>query len=155
MKSLRAMSEVELLQTHSAVIAELLRRGVVTTRNNPVGDYTEWLVCSRLGLERRGNSTAAFDAIDPQCVRYQIKGRRSSDNSVQFSAIRDLKQQGFDFVIAVVFNEDYSVRFAVKIEYKAVGKFARYQEHTNSHKLILTPKTVGRAGVEDISHRLR
>ena len=148
------MSEVELLQTHSAVIAELRHRGVVKTKNNPVGDYTEWLVGRRLGLEGRGNSTAALDALDPQGVRYQIKGRRSNDDSVQFSAIRNLDQHGFDFVVAVAFDEDYSVRFAVKIAYEAVQKFARYQKHTNSHILILTPKAVEKDGVEDISHRL-
>jgi len=38
------MSEIELLQTHAAVIDELLRRKVVRTRNNPIGDYTEWLL---------------------------------------------------------------------------------------------------------------
>ena len=41
-KELRAKSEVELLQAHSAVIDELRRRKVVKTENNPLGDYTEW-----------------------------------------------------------------------------------------------------------------
>ena len=103
MKDLRAMSELELLQTRGAVIAELRRRGVVRTANNPIGDYTEWLVCNRLGLEIQGNNQAAFDAVDPQSGdRYQIKGRRSSGNTVQFSSIRNLETHGFDFVVAVV-----------------------------------------------------
>ena len=77
MKDLADMSKVELLQTHEAVIDEVRRRGVVKSRNNPVGDYPEWLVCNRIGLEVQGNSQAAFDAIDTQELRYQIKGRRS------------------------------------------------------------------------------
>ena len=121
------MSEVELLQTHSAVIAELRRRGVVKTKNNPIGDYTEWLVCNRLGLETQDNSKASFDAIDLQGVRYQVKGRCSNANAVQFSAIRNLEQHGFDFVIAVIFDETYFVRQAVKIPYEAIPKLARYQ----------------------------
>jgi hypothetical protein len=154
MKELRTMSEVGLLQTHSTVIAELRRRGVVRTENNPIGDYTEWLVCNRLGLQVQGNSQAAFDAIDLQGIRYQIKGRRSIANSVQFSSIRKLEQHGFDFVIAVMFNEDYSVRLAIKIAHDAVPMLARYQDHTNGYNLILTNKVVEEDGVEDISHLL-
>ena len=154
MKELRTMSEVELLQIHSAVIAELRRRGVVKTQNNPIGDYTEWLVCNRLGLEVQGNSRAALDAIDRQGIRYQIKGRCSGANSVQFSSIRKLEQCGFDFVIAVIFNEDYSVRLGVKVSHDAVPTMARYQAHTNGYNLILTRKAVEYDGVEDISHLL-
>ena len=88
MKAFRTMTEVELLQTHSKIIAGLRRREVVKTKNNPVGDYTEWLVCNRLSLQMQRNSRAAFDATDPRGIRYQIKGRGSGDKSVQFSSIR-------------------------------------------------------------------
>jgi hypothetical protein len=148
------MSEVELLQAPSAVIAELRRRGVVKTNNPPIGDYTVWLVCNRLGLQDQGNSQKAFDAIDRQGIRYQIKGRRSNDNSVQFSPIRDLEQHGFDFVIPVIFNEDYSVRLAAKVSHEAVPTLARYQARTNGHYLILTKTSVEKDGVEDISRLL-
>ena len=154
MNDLHAMSEVELLQTHGAVIAELRRRGVVKTNNNPIGDYTEWLVCHRLGLKVQGNSQSAFDAVDHQDVRYQIKGRCSDDNSVQFSPIRNLDQHGFDYLIAVLFGGDYSVRLAVKVSYEAVHKLARYQAHINGYSPILTRRVVEQDGVEDITHML-
>ena len=154
MKELREMTEVELLRTHGAVVAELRSRKVVRTNNHPVGDYAEWLVCNRLGLHAQGNSQSAFDAEDDKGTRYQIKGRVSDGNSVQFSAIRNLDQQGFDFVIAVIFSEDYSVRLALRIPYDVVPKLARYQAHTNSHRLILTSRSVEQEGVEDISYLL-
>ena len=150
-RGLQGMSEVELLGTHKAVIDELLRRDVVKTRNNPIGDYTEWLVCRRLGLANEGNSRAAFDATDTQGVRYQIKGRHSNANSVQFSPVRNLEQHGFDYVVAVVFHEDYSVRQAVKIPHRVFPTLARYQRHINGYSLVWTPKTVEQAGVENIS----
>ena len=80
MEDFEQMSEIELLQTHGLVIGELLRRGVVKTRNNPIGDYTEWLVCGRLGLEMQANSKASFDAVDAAGIRYQIKadGRKGA-----------------------------------------------------------------------------
>ena len=154
MKELQAMSEVELLQTHSAVITELFRRKVIKTRNPPIGDYTEWLVCSRLGLQDQRNSQAAYDATDNQGIKFQIKGRRSTANSVQFGAIRNLEQHGFDYVIAVIFDNNYAVRLAVKISYDAVRTLARFQAHTNSHILRLTNKVVEQQGVEDIGRRL-
>ena len=154
MKDLIEMSEVELLQTHAAVIDELRDRGVVKTRNNPIGDYTEWLVCNRLELEGQTNSNASFDAIGADQIRYQIKGRRDEATSVQFSAIRNLDQHGFDFVIAVVFNSDYSVRLAVVIPHDMVPEFARYQQHTNAHNLILTESVLHHDGVLDIRRLL-
>ena len=155
MKDLSEMSELELLQTRGAVIDELRRRGVVRTANNPIGDYTEWLVCNRLGLEIQGNNQAAFDAADPQSGdRYQIKGRRASGNTVQFSSIRNLENHGFDFVVAVVFAEDYSIRFAFRIAYAAIPNLARYQAHTNAHIPRLTERAVEQDGVEDITQLL-
>ena len=159
MKDLEAMSNLELLQTHGAVIAELHNRKVVRTKNNPIGDYTEWLVCGRLGLRIQGNSQAGFDAVDPQDKsRYQIKGRQSSDARVQFGTIRNLESHGFDFVVAVVFHEDYSIRLAVKIPYKILRTAAgphvvvHYQEHVKGHNLTLTERAAELDGVEDITH---
>ena len=54
----------------------------------------------------------------------------------------------------MIFNEDYSVRLAVKVSYDAVPTLARYQDHVNGHILILTNKVVEQDGVVDISHLL-
>ena len=155
MKDLKQMSEIELLQTHAAVIDELKDRRVAKTRNNPIGDYTEWLVCRRMGLEMQANSKKSYDAVDANKTRYQIKGRKDNRTHVQFSSIRNLDdEQGFDFVIAVVFNDDYSIRIAVKIPHRIVRELAKRQAHTNSHILILTDKAVEHPGVTDIRQHL-
>ena len=75
---LNSMSELDLLQAHSAVITELICRKVVKTRNNPIGDYTEWLVRRKLNLEEQPNNPKSFDARDRNGTRYQIKGRTLS-----------------------------------------------------------------------------
>lgn len=148
---LEQMTNVELLQAHGAVIDELIRRDIVRTRNNPIGDYTEWLVCVQRGLDPQNNSTAAFDAVNKtDGQRYQIKGRQSDAHRVQFSAIRNLDQHGFDFVIAIVFNKDYSIRFAAKLTHAAVQKLSRHQRHVNTHILMLSESCFEIDGVEDI-----
>jgi hypothetical protein len=44
-------SEVkELLQFQGKITNELIERGVVRTQNNPLGDYTEWLVAKAFNL---------------------------------------------------------------------------------------------------------
>ena len=150
MIDLKQMTEIELLRTHAAIVDELIRRKVVKTRNNPIGDYTEWLVSTRMGLKLEPNSRASFDAKGATGTRYQIKGRRDSGTHIQFSSIRNLDEQGFDFVVAVVFNDDYSIRLALKIPHRIVPEFAKYQAHTNAYNLILTDRTAEHPGITDI-----
>lgn len=153
---LTTLSESALLQLHANVIEELHSRGVVRTGNNPIGDYTEWLVCDRLGLLLQPNSRASYDGIDSNACRYQIKGRRSklSSGNVQLSVIRNLDHAGFDYLIAVVFNSDYTIRFAAKIPHAIVSEIATYRKHVNGHVPIIREDILERLGVEDITHIL-
>nr|VFK21824.1 MAG: hypothetical protein BECKLPF1236B_GA0070989_12775 [Candidatus Kentron sp. LPFa] len=76
-ENLSVMSEARLLRLHASIINELKARGVVRTRNNPIGDYyTEWLVAEALDLELTDNCAAGYDATNSNGKRYQIKGRR-------------------------------------------------------------------------------
>ena len=102
----------------------------------------------------QANSQASFDAADAAGVRYQIKGRRSDDRRVPFSAIRNLDQRGFEFVIAVVFDRDYSIRFAFKLTHAAVMELSTYRKHVNAHILILAEDSIDCDGVENVSGEL-
>jgi hypothetical protein len=154
MTDLCQKSPTQLLQLHAQVIEELQARDIVRTQNNPVGDYTEWLVCKCLNLQMESNSKAGFDAVDATGKRYQIKGRRESGRSVQFSVIRNLHDDPFDFVVAIAFNSDYSIRFAVRLTHESVGRLATFRQHVNGHILNLTDSHVGTDGVEDIKETL-
>ena len=144
----------KLIQTHGNVIEELVGLGVVKTRNNPIGDYTEWLVRRRMGLKEAPSNQKGFDAIDDTENRYQIKGRRDERTSVQFSPVRDLEKRHFDFLIAVAFKNNYSIRFAVMIPHGMMEKFAKYRRYVNGHLLILKDDDAKLPGVTDILHRL-
>ena len=144
----------KLLQTHGDVIEKLVNLCVVKTRNNPIGDYTEWLVRRRMGLKEAPSNQKGFDAVDDNGNRYQIKGRREEGTSVQFSPIRaTLNSCHFDFLIAVAFNNDYSknLRFAVKIPHGIVEKFNKASaRHVNGHLPILRDEHAKQPGVTDI-----
>jgi hypothetical protein len=45
---LNALNNLELLSLHSEILTQLRSRGVIRTKNNPVGDYAEWLVSNAL-----------------------------------------------------------------------------------------------------------
>lgn len=151
-----AYTESGLLQMHAGILDELRARGVVRTGNNPIGDYTEWLVCDRLNLILQPNSRASYDGVDANCLRYQIKGRRSKQpaGNVQFSVIRNLEQVGFDFLIAVAFNNDYTIRFAARIPHSIVSEVSVYRKHVNGHVPIIRESIFERDGVIDITKML-
>lgn len=89
--NLSEMSVLNPLKLLSSIIDELKRREVVRTKNNPLGDYTEWLVSKALELKLSSNSSAGYDALDKNDLRIQIKGRRITpeNESRQLSAIRN------------------------------------------------------------------
>lgn len=155
--SLVNLSVTELLATHSAVLDELRSRGVLRSSNNPTGDYTEWLVAERLGLRLSKNSEKGYDATDADEGRYQIKGRKlsSANGSTQLGVIRDLDKQEFDFLIAVVFETDWLVKFAVKIPHAVIEKLAQYRPHVNGHVLHVRPSLFEVAGVLDVTNLIQ
>jgi len=153
---LKDMSELELLRLYGSILSELRIRNVCRTENPPLGDYTEWLVATHLNLELVGNSRSGHDAIDRQGIRYQIKARRltASNSSTQLSAIRNLAKSNFDFLIGVMFKEDFSIEYALKIPHALVLAQSKYQEYTNSHLFFLNNTLVKEAGVHDLTRKL-
>lgn len=143
----------ELLQAHGAVLDELKRRGVVRSKNNPTGDYAEWLVATRLGLKLETNSSKGFDATDPQGIRYQIKGRRvtPANPSTQLGVIRSLGERDFDFLIAVIFDADWRVFRAARIPHRAVERLATFRTHQNGHIVHLRSSVFGDPDIADIT----
>lgn len=136
---LRKLTNKKLLRLQASITNELLKREVVRTKNNPLGDYAEWLVAKALGLTLETNSKAGYDGIDSEGLRVQIKGRRitSGNKSRQLSAIRKYDKKDFDVLAAVIFDEYFEVMEAYLIPHHVVGEYASYREHVNAHILVL------------------
>ncbi len=151
--NLKQMPVKALLQLQGSAIEELKRRKIVRTRNNPVGDYTEWLISTGLGLTLSEKSTAGHDAKDQKGKRIEIKGRRITpqNKSRQLSAIRNLNDKQFDYLGAVVFDEDYEILDAVMIPHEVVCEYASFRKHVNAHILHLRGEIVKDKRVRDIS----
>lgn len=122
---LNALNNLELLSLHSEILTQLRSRGVIRTKNNPVGDYAEWLVSNALGMTLLSNSSAGADAIDADGKKVQIKARRvTPDNpSRQLSALRNYEAADFDYLIAVIFDETYNILDAYKIPHEVIRDY--------------------------------
>lgn len=148
---------LDLLNTHVRAIEELRSRGIVRSANNPVGDYSEFLFCRAFGWIQNENSEKDTDAIGPDGIRYQIKGRRLATprSSRQLGAIRRLPQGNFDQLAAVLFNPDFSVLRAAMIPHGLVLENSNYVEDTNSWKFMLRDEVWGWEDVLDVTDDLR
>lgn len=153
---LNKLTVKDLLKLQADATNELKLRGVVRTQNNPLGDYTEWLVSKALNLELQTNSKAGYDGISKDGKRIQIKGRRVTfkNNSRQLSAIRNYSEKDFDVLAVVIYDEDFSVIEALLIPHEVVGQYASYRAHVNAHILILKGPILRDPRVESIKHAL-
>lgn len=144
----------DLLHLYVEILEELRSRKILRTANSPVGDYAEWLVADRLGFRLASNSTAGYDALDDQGVRYQIKCRRISRESKgrQLSAIRNLSTKDFDFLIVVLFDHQMEIDQVYKIPHSLVEQYAVYRKHVNAHILIMRGPILSDPWVENLTH---
>ena len=147
------MADHDLLQAYSELMKELRVRGIVRSSNNPVADYAEQLVATKLGLTLQTKSAKGYDAVDSEGRRYQIKARRRTpeNQSTQLSQLRNLDQKPFDFLVGVLFHADFSVEFAAVIPHPVVLADAGYSNHTNAHIFHLRPALADEAGVRDVT----
>lgn len=145
-----------LLKLYAAIVEELRQRGVTRSFNNPVADYTEHLVARALSLTLTGNSSSGHDAVDAEGRRYQIKGRRVTPQnpSTELSAIRNLPQRPFDFLVAAVYRADFSVDYAAVVPYEVVVELAKYVKHTNAYRFLMKRTVLDDPRVTDVTSRL-
>jgi hypothetical protein len=151
------MAPLGLLALHARVTDELRTRGITRSSNNPTGDLAEYLFCRAFGWTQADNSKANIDALGPDGIRYQIKGRRVTrfNKSRQLSAIRDFEGAHFDFLAGVLFAEDYTMMRAAIIPRAVVVDRAVFVQRTNSHKFLLRDEVWTAPDVRDVTADLR
>ena len=147
----------ELLTLFGETLGELRRRNVIRSNNNPVADYAERIAADALGLTLVSRSTAGYDAIDTQGGRFEIKGRRRTpeNRSTQLSAIRGLDKNHFDFLIGILFEDDFSVQRACLVPIHVVRLVSAYRAHVNAWVLHLRDSLWEVDGVKDVTAEIR
>lgn len=154
---LQTLTPKQLLQLTGEVIDELLLRKIARTGNNPLADYTEWLVSTRFGWTLADPSVQGYDAVDPaDNTRYEIKGRRITPRNMsrQLSAIRAIEAEHFDFLVAVIYDENFDILRALKIPRAVVQGKGKQSAHTNSLIFHARDSLLTEPGVQDVTSQL-
>lgn len=146
-----------LLGLHGDVIAELRRREIVRSANNPTGDYGELLFSRAFGWALNGNSSADADATDADGLTYQIKCRRLTEQngSRQLGFIRRLPDRPFDRLAAVLLDSKFRVMRGAIIPYEVVQPLAAYVDSVRAWRFILRDSVWQLSGVLDVTDQLR
>jgi hypothetical protein len=136
------LSEVSipgLLGRYAAILQELRDRGVVRTRNAPLGDYAEHLAAQVYGGELAANSVKSYDLLAADGRRVQVKARTIDPKTragAVFSAFRS-----FDFDVAVLITLDsstYALRWAREVAVADIETAGRYSSHVNGRLIRIT-----------------
>ena len=104
--TLSGVSIPDLLGRYAAILYELRARGVVRTRNAPLGDYAEYLAARVYSGVLAANSVKSYDLLSADGRRVQVKARTVGSDThpgAVFSAFRS-----FDFDVAVLVTFDSS-----------------------------------------------
>jgi hypothetical protein len=151
------LTVLELLELHADVLAELRRREIVRSANNPVGDYGELLFARAFDWKLAPKSEADADATDADGRRYQIKCRRlaTPEGSRQMGFIRRLPAPPFDFLAAVLLDAKFRVLRGAIIPYELVLSQATPVSSVNAWRFILRDSVWQGPGVHDATERLR
>lgn len=117
----------QLFEAYNKAMGDMLAAGLIRSTNNPLGDYAEYLIAKSLDLKLVGKSAKGYDATDLRGKRYQIKSRRptASNPSRQLGGFRDLDEKLFDFCLAGIFSEDFSLKELWEIPHERIREFAK------------------------------
>lgn len=142
----------QLLAASIAVIDELLRRGLVRTRNAPLGDLVEAIALCAYGGVLAPNSEKSYDLLTGEGRRVQVKARLvdpADRRSQQFSVFRSWD---FDLAVFVLLDaRTYDIIWAREVTSVDAQQLGRRVEHTNSSAVLV--RQVAAAG-RDVSHRM-
>ncbi len=146
-----------LLELHGDLLAELRRRNVVRSSNNPTGDYGELLFSRAFSWTLNGNSSADADAVDANGMRYQVKCRKleTAAGSRQLGFIRRLPDKPFDHLAAVLLDGKYRVLRGAIIPYEIVELRATYVDSVKAWRFVLRDSVWDLASVIDVTEKLR
>lgn len=143
--NLATLTVGELLDTYSGILDELRCRGLIRTKNAPVGDLAEYAAAIAYGGALEKNSAKSYDLLARDGRRVQVKVRnvdQSTSKSQTFSAIRS---DGYDVCLFVLVSEN-RVSEAREWSPSDVAERGKYRELTNS--VAIRVGQIGSAGAD-------
>jgi hypothetical protein len=145
-----------ILGRYTAVKDELTALGVLRT-GNIVGEYGEWLFARAFGWRLTPPSEKSHDAVDDGGLRYQIKARQDAGRggAHQLGIIRNMADDGWTAIAAVIFERDFAARLAVIGPREVVAERAVFSGHQHGHTVRLDQGLIRDPRVRDVTADLR
>jgi hypothetical protein len=131
-------TDSQVVELYGEVMAELHRRGVVRSGNNPIADMAEHVIADYYGVEPEPPNTKSWDVTTKDGTRIQVKAlRRTRASRRNLSAIRTLD---FDVLAAVVFEVDMRLSEAIFVPIVAVREQMRWSNTWKANRISLTKR---------------
>ncbi len=112
----------ELLKFWAAIMRELLRRDVIRTANNPIGDIAEAVVTEHYNGERQAFSNSGWDVTAANGERLEVKGIRLTGARTRANLSPIPATSTYTHVIIVVFDADLRVTETLRMPRSAVER---------------------------------
>lgn len=145
-----------LLRLYAATLTELLRRGVIRTRNAPAGDLAEELVARAYGGKLAPPSEKSWDVRAADGRLLQVKCRVVGARLGGQIGLSPFRSFGFDAVVIVLLHEEtYDVVQAIELPVTGVQEVARPVPWVNGHRITVTPSLLERPDSTDVTPRLQ
>jgi hypothetical protein len=134
--------------------------GVSKSKVNPVGEYAEYLVALALDGKRMPNAKEGHDITLKDGSRIEVKGRIFEGKRVPLSDVRHsiIENETFDYLVYVVFSEDMTIKYGLKIPFVQFLHLANFSEPRNGApkwRFHASPKLLSDPRVTDITDALR
>ena len=115
------------MQEYANLKKKLNDLDICRTEREPTGDYAEWLIASKLNLQQAKNTVqSGYDLVSPVTgVTYQVKARRIFKEHGYKVSINKYNEYRFDYLILVLFKEDFSILNAYEFTYESIPLFCK------------------------------
>lgn len=156
MSDLEEWSTNRLLRGYAAILEELLRRGVIRTRNAPVGDLAEHVVAFAYGGVLAPNSEKGWDVRANDGRLLQVKSRVIHPGARKSQVFSPFRSFGFDACIFVLFDgRSYEVTQAIEVPRQSVIDMAKRSEWVAGSRVRVVARLIAAPGALDVTESIR
>jgi hypothetical protein len=150
------LSTRRLLLLYADLLTELVRRGVVRSRNAPAGDLAEYLALQVYGGELAPPSEKSWDVRAGDGRVIQVKSRLIAASDRRSHTYSPFRSWDFHACLFLVLDaHTYAVVSAVEVPVDAVRALARATPHVNGHRVTTRTPLADLPGAADRTAELR
>lgn len=155
-KDLTQWSTSRLLRSYLAILEELLRRGVIRTRNAPAGDLAERVVALAYSGELAPNSEKSWDVRANDGRLLQVKSRVIFPGAHKSQVFSPFRSYEFDACVFVLFDgRNYEISQAIEVPRQSVMDIARRSEWVAASRVRVFADLIAAPGARDVTEAVR